>query len=106
VLNPSGPAHPEHFVSKPHRAGDGRVHQRPAGDSTTQFNISICCLAEHNFVTGDDRGGIALSNTHVFYTGDSRTGAFPVNSASTGSATSILYDALVKSTTTAVQLIP
>ncbi|HEX4933488.1 MAG TPA: hypothetical protein VFV33_09935, partial [Gemmatimonadaceae bacterium] len=35
-----------------------------------------CETAEHNTTTGDDRGGIAVSNTHVFYTGDSATGRF------------------------------
>ena len=60
--------------------------------SMTTNNAS---LAEHNFITGDDRGGIALSNTHAFYTGDGATGAFPVNSVGTGASIGIQYDALV-----------
>jgi hypothetical protein len=35
-----------------------------------------CQVVEHNAVTGDDRGGIALSNQRVFYSGDSALGAF------------------------------
>jgi hypothetical protein len=60
--------------------------------SLTTDNAS---LAEHNFITGDDRGGIAISDTDVFYTGDGGTGAFPVNSIGSGSNIGIFYDALI-----------
>jgi hypothetical protein len=40
-------------------------------------------VREHNTVTGDDRGGIALSSTQVFYTGDSFTGGFDRNTLAT-----------------------
>ncbi|HXJ76896.1 MAG TPA: immunoglobulin domain-containing protein, partial [Candidatus Dormibacteraeota bacterium] len=33
-------------------------------------------IVEHEQVTGDDRGGIAVSDTHVYYTGDGATGRF------------------------------
>ncbi len=49
---------------------------------------------EHNFVTGDDRGGIAVSDTHVFYTGDSATGRFGLEDLSEAVSTGGRYDAL------------
>ena len=39
-----------------------------------------CRAVEHERVTGDDRGGIAVSSTRVFYTGDSATGRFDLDS--------------------------
>lgn len=33
---------------------------------------------EHASITGDDRGGIAISEQNVFYTGDNATGRFPL----------------------------
>jgi hypothetical protein len=35
-----------------------------------------CAAIEHNSITGDDRGGIALSTTSVLYNGDSSLGRF------------------------------
>lgn len=54
-------------------------------------------IIEHNFVTGDDRGGIALSTTNLFYTGDSSTGKFDVTNLSNAGllSPSAQYDALV-----------
>lgn len=40
-------------------------------DTLTTAN---CRVIDHNSATGDDRGGIAVSNTHMFYTGDNATG--------------------------------
>ncbi len=40
---------------------------------------SNCRTTEHNTVTGDDRGGIALGNGQVYYTGDDRTAAFDLD---------------------------
>lgn len=51
-------------------------------------------LVEHNTITGDDRGGIAISSTRLMYTGDNATGAFPTSNLSSGSATSYQYDAI------------
>ncbi|MGD9627670.1 MAG: carboxypeptidase-like regulatory domain-containing protein [Pyrinomonadaceae bacterium] len=61
--------------------------------SLTADNSSII---EHVSVTGDDRGGIALSDTNLFYTGDSATGRFDVsNLSNTGLLSpSAQYDAL------------
>jgi hypothetical protein len=50
---------------------------------------------EHNFVTGDDRGGIAVSGTHVFYTGDSFTGRFALGDLSGGISAGTRYDGIV-----------
>ena len=44
-------------------------------------------------MTGDDRGGIAVSTTNVFYTGDGATGRFALN-LSGGVSTGYQYDAL------------
>jgi PEP-CTERM motif len=51
-------------------------------DSLTANNASA---VEVNTVTGDDRGGIAVSNSNVFLTGDSATGIFNHNLGTTGS---------------------
>jgi hypothetical protein len=52
-------------------------------------------LVEHNFVTGDDRGGIAASGTHVFYSGDSQTAGFALEDLSGGTGAGRIFDALV-----------
>jgi ferredoxin len=41
---------------------------------------SNCRATEHNGVTGDDRGGIAVGSGRVYYTGDERTAAFDLES--------------------------
>ncbi len=46
-----------------------------------ELSADGCSVVEHGSVTGDDRGGIAVSSTHVFYTGDSATGRSPARSA-------------------------
>lgn len=38
-----------------------------------------CNAIEHVAATGDDRGGIGVSSTSVFYSGDSRTGRFALD---------------------------
>ncbi len=54
-----------------------------------------CGAIEHNAVTGDDRGGIAVSNTNVFYSGDSATGRFSLTDLSGGTNVGRIYDAMV-----------
>jgi hypothetical protein len=49
---------------------------------------------EHNGVTGDDRGGIAVSPSSVFVTGDITTGRFPIGNLTGGAALGTTYDAL------------
>jgi hypothetical protein len=51
-------------------------------------------IVDHEGLTGDDRGGIALSDTHVFYTGDISTARFGLDLAA-GTALGRVFDALV-----------
>jgi hypothetical protein len=51
-------------------------------------------LIEHAFVTGDDRGGIAISDSHVFYTGGGGTGSFSADDLSGGTNVGMTFDAL------------
>jgi hypothetical protein len=53
-----------------------------------------CNVVDHNGVTSDDRGGIALSSSQVFYTGDSATGRFALTNLSGGASVGAVYDAL------------
>jgi hypothetical protein len=50
---------------------------------------------EHNTVTGDDRGGSAVSTSQVFYTGDSFTGRFALADLSGGTSVGRQYDAII-----------
>ncbi len=54
-----------------------------------------CTAVEHAAVTGDDRSGIAVSNTQLFYTGDTTTGRFSLADLSGGTGVGRQYDALV-----------
>ncbi len=67
-------------------------------DSTFQIvslftNSSL--VVDHNAVTGDDRGGIAASATHVFYSGDTATARFTLADLSGGTSLGSIYGALV-----------
>jgi hypothetical protein len=55
---------------------------------------------EHVSVTGDDRGGIAASDTQVFYTGDGATGRFSLADLTGGTSASQYYDGLVSDLST------
>lgn len=57
-----------------------------------QTNSAV--VIEHNEVTGDDRGGIAVSADNVFVTGDSATGRFPIGNLGGGTSLGRLYDSL------------
>ncbi|MCO6456304.1 MAG: pre-peptidase C-terminal domain-containing protein [Pirellulaceae bacterium] len=61
--------------------------------SLTADNAHV--FSDHSSVTGDDRGGIAISDTHLFYTGDNSTGRFPVNNLAAGVSVGQQFDALV-----------
>ena len=54
------------------------MSERFENDATTRTSpvTRFCRTTEHNTATGDDRGGIAVGNGQVFYTGDERTVAF------------------------------
>ncbi|MBI5512289.1 MAG: hypothetical protein HY909_00885 [Deltaproteobacteria bacterium] len=53
-----------------------------------------CSAVEHVSVTGDDRGGIAVSTARVFYTGDTSTGAFALPDLSGGTSLGRRYEAI------------
>ncbi len=62
-----------------------------------QTNSSVA--VEHNRITGDDRGGIAVSADNVFVTGDGTgssvvTGRFPIDNLGGGTALTQGFDAL------------
>ncbi|MBP6833503.1 MAG: hypothetical protein KA978_22135 [Deltaproteobacteria bacterium] len=60
------------------------VMPRPLTGTTFRIQSlgTMCRAVEHNRVTGDDRGGIAVSLSGVFYTGDTSTGRFDLDSLS------------------------
>lgn len=59
------------------------------------FSSSGCSLIDHAMVTGDDRGGIAVSTSQLFYTGDSGTGRFSRSDLSGGTAITAQLDTMV-----------
>ena len=52
-------------------------------------------IVQHSSVTGDDRGGIAVSSNQVFYSGDEATGRFGIDDLAGGTRVGRIYDALV-----------
>lgn len=64
-------------------------------DSTFGFTADNCSVADHDQVTGDDRGGIAVSDDLVFYTGDSRTGRFDIADFGNAATLSTTLDGIV-----------
>jgi hypothetical protein len=59
------------------------------------LSTSACAVVDHSIVTGDDRGGIAVSDSQVFYTGDSATARFALANLAGGIGVGRQYDALV-----------
>ncbi|MBL8602482.1 MAG: hypothetical protein JNK72_11220 [Myxococcales bacterium] len=59
-----------------------------------------CTVVDHNATTSDDRGGIAVSSTSLFYSGDSATGRFALPGLSGASAVTPVRDGLVSNLTT------
>ena len=51
-------------------------------------------VVDHDSLTGDDRGGIAVSTSQVFYTGDARTARFSRTNLTGGAATTQRYDSM------------
>ncbi len=58
-----------------------------------------CNTVEHAAVTGDDRGGIAVTNDRLFYSGDTSTGRFDLQTL-VGEAVGRTYDGLVSNLAT------
>ncbi|HWH69550.1 MAG TPA: DUF4082 domain-containing protein, partial [Candidatus Sulfotelmatobacter sp.] len=52
-------------------------------------------VMDHNAFTGDDRGGIAVSSSRVFYNGDNSAAGFALNDLSGGTALGRVFDAWV-----------
>lgn len=52
----------------------------------TSIATSGAVVIDHNGITGDDRGGIVLSNNYVYYTGDSWTGRYNKNLSGSGTS--------------------
>jgi hypothetical protein len=75
--------------------GSGTLARSEAADfAITSLGTTNSSVIEHSTVTGDDRGGIAVSNTRVFYTGDLTTAAFSLADLSGGASIGAQYDAL------------
>lgn len=51
-------------------------------------------IVDHDSVTSDDRGGIAVSTSRVFYTGDAVTGRFALADLTGGASVGARYDSL------------
>ena len=51
-------------------------------------------ISDHYAITNDDRGGIAVTQNNVYYTGDSATGVFSLNFANKVKS-AYLWDGLV-----------
>lgn len=66
------------------------------------LGTSNCSAIEHVAVTGDDRGGIAVSSSRVFYNGDNATGHFSRTDLSGGTAliAGAQYDGIFSDLTT------
>ncbi|MBI5513696.1 MAG: hypothetical protein HY909_07995 [Deltaproteobacteria bacterium] len=62
-----------------------------------------CSAVEHASVTGDDRGGIAVSRSRVFYTGDSTTARFNLD-LSSPAGVGRQYDAITSELTSGTVL--
>lgn len=60
----------------------------------TSLGTTNSILIEHNTVTGDDRGGIAVGSNLVIYTGDSSSGRFSATDLSGGTALGVVYDSI------------
>ena len=58
-----------------------------ASFQVNNLTTTACVAVDHNTVTGDDRGGIAVSPTRLFYSGDNATARFDL--ATLGNITSI-----------------
>ncbi len=69
-------------------------------DAPPEFQIAALLtsnsrVVDHNVLTGDDRGGIAVSTNRVLYSGDNSTARFALSDLSGGAALGTVYDALV-----------
>ncbi len=69
--------------------------QMPRRDFKILALTNSATVLNHTAVTGDDRGGMAASSTHVFYTGDSATARFSLLDLTGGTGLGPSYDGLI-----------
>lgn len=89
-------------MSRRIRTRFARLSVRPLEDRlvpATTFKVLSLDTAnsvavEHSAVTGDDFGGIAVSNSHLFVTGNTATARFNRTNLSGAASTGFLYEAL------------
>lgn len=70
----------------------------PLGGTTFRIDslsASGCTVVEHEALTGDDRGGVAVSSSQMFVTGDTATARFSRTDLTAGVALADQNDALV-----------
>jgi hypothetical protein len=65
------------------------------GFQILELSADNYAVVDHDLITGDDRGGIATSNSMVFYNGDESTGRFALDDLSGGTALGTIYDTMV-----------
>ncbi|MBK6532174.1 MAG: hypothetical protein IPF99_22030 [Deltaproteobacteria bacterium] len=71
----------------------------PGASFQVALSANNCSTVDHLAVTGDDRGGIAVSGARLFYSGDTSTGRFDLQSL-VGEAVGRTYDGLVSNLAT------
>ena len=71
------------------------VMARAQDFSIGSLSSANATVIEVNSLTGDDRGGIAVSGTHVFLTGDAATARFARGTLSGGTGLGVIRDSLV-----------
>jgi hypothetical protein len=69
--------------------------QMPLRDFMITSLATNATIIDHEAVTGDDRGSIAASSSHVFYSGDNATARFSLEDLSGGTPLAQRFDALV-----------
>jgi uncharacterized repeat protein (TIGR01451 family) len=90
-------AEPDTYLGNNTASAVTLVRPLPSGETFQIAGLftSNSRVVEHDSLTGDDRGGIAASGSHVFYSGDSATARFALADLSGGASLGRVYDALV-----------
>ncbi len=69
--------------------------QEPPDFQIIELTADNSAVVDHSVTTGDDRGGIATSNSQLFYSGDGATGRFSLNDLSGGTNIGTRYDMMI-----------
>ena len=72
-----------------------------SGLRVSSLGGASCTLVEHTDETGDDRGGIAVSSSHVFVSGDRATARFRRTDLGAGEPLGRIHDGMVSNLRTA-----